>query len=512
MSPIDLAIAVGLLIVIALQIALMMKVAGLHLPADLGAKLEALDLRLSDNVAIVQLSINGFREESAKSAQALREELATRVDQLGASLQQTLTTMGSQQTERFDAVGTEQTRRFDSFATQLGDHRSASAEDAKALRDEVSANLLALGRKVAENLDQASQKQTEALAGATATIKELTDKNEARQEALRQTVETRLDNIRNENAEKLEQMRVTVDEKLQGTLNERLGASFSQVNENLERVFRSVGEMQALATGVGDLKRVLSNIKSRGTWGEGTLGTLLEQVMTPEQYALNVEVQPHSGQRVEYAIKLPGQGDEPLWLPMDSKMPLGDYERLIEASDRGDIAAVDEAGKSLERSILNCARDICGKYVHPPYSTDFGVMFLPSEGLFAEVVRRPGLVDQLQRECRVIVTGPTTLMALLNSLRMGFRSLAIQQRSSEVWQVLAAVKTEFGKFGPVLEKIQKKLGEAQNVVEQARTRGRAMDRKLRDVEALPEAAARDLLAIAVSDLVDDDELEEQAAQ
>jgi DNA recombination protein RmuC len=242
-------------------------------------------------------------------------------------------------------------------------------------------------------------------------------------------------------------------------------------------------------------------VKSRGTWGEGNLGMLLEQVMTPEQYAQNVEVRPNSGQRVEFAVRLPGDGDETIWLPIDSKLPTEDYERLILASEAGDAVAVEEASKALERAIRTCAKDICDKYVSPPHTTDMGVMFLPTEGLFAEVVRRPGLIDALQRECRVIVTGPTTLMALLTALRMGFRSLAIQKRSSEVWQVLGAVKTEFGKFGDVLDKVHKKLGEAQNVVEQAGTRRRAVDRKLRGVEALPDAAAGALLAITGEDLI-----------
>lgn len=489
-------IAALLVIVIALSI----RVAQLK-PDSLRAQIEAMGTRLSENSTFVQQGLSSMREEAAKASQNLRGEMIGSFDKLSEGV-----------SKRMGEQAVEQTRRFDSFGKQLVEHRSAAGEDAKSLREEVGKSLSGLGAKVAETLDTLGQKQTNAMTVSTAAIKEMGETNERRQEALRQTVEGRLDSLRTENAEKLEQMRVTVDEKLQGTLEQRLGASFNQVNENLERVFKSVGEMQALATGVGDLKRVLSNIKSRGTWGEGTLGLLLEQVLTPEQYSQNVEVHPHSGQRVEYAIKLPGQGDHPLWLPLDSKMPLGDYERLAEAAEKGDTVGVEQAGKSLERAILLCAKDICAKYVHPPYSTDFGVMFLPSEGLFAEVVRRPGLVDQLQRECRVIVAGPTTLNALLNSLRMGFRSLAIQQRSSEVWQVLAAVKTEFGKFGPVLEKVHKKLGEAQNIVEQARTRGRAMDRKLRDVEALPEAAAQDLLAIAVHEIVDDAEELDSPAQ
>ena len=504
-------------------------------------KLESLSARSGEAAAAMQAGFAGLREETATANRQSREELANRLEGIGTTLANAVGTIGNAQSDRLDGFGKqlsdnrssgeaqgkalreeltgsfdklvtslstriseqagEQARRLDSFAAQLAEHRKGSGEDAKALRGEVSQTLATLGARLGEGLDAAATRQTEGLVAVVETVKDLTNANERRQDQLRQTVETRLDAIRTENAAKLEEMRVTVDEKLQGTLEARLGASFSQVNENLERVFKSVGEMQTIATGVGDLKRVLSNVKSRGTWGEGNLGLLLEQVMTPEQYAQNVEVRPNSGQRVEYAVRLPGDGDETIWLPIDSKLPTGDYERLVLASEAGDPAAVEEASKALERTIRNCAKVICEKYVSPPHSTDMGVMFLPTEGLFAEVVRRPGLIDVLQRECRVIVTGPTTLMALLTALRMGFRSLAIQKRSSEVWQVLGAVKTEFGKFGDVLDKVHKKLGEAQNVVEQAATRRRAMDQKLRGVEALPEASAQGLLAISADELI-----------
>jgi DNA recombination protein RmuC len=255
--------------------------------------------------------------------------------------------------------------------------------------------------------------------------------------------------------------------------------------------------MQALATGVGDLKRILGNVKSRGTWGEVALGNILEEILTADQYARNVEVRPRSNQRVEFAVKLPGDGEMPLWLPLDAKYPSEDYDRLVEATERGDPEAAEAALRGIETRVRNAARDICAKYVAPPYSTDFAVLFLPTEGLFAEVIRRPGLVDWLQRECHVMVAGPTTLVSLLTSLRMGFRTLAIQQRSSEVWQVLSAVKNEFEKFGGVLDKVHKKLDEAQKVVEEAGVRRRAMDRKLRSVEVLPESEAAVLLAPAV---------------
>jgi DNA recombination protein RmuC len=266
----------------------------------------------------------------------------------------------------------------------------------------------------------------------------------------------------------------------------------------LEAVFRGVGEMQTLATGVGDLKRVLSSVKLRGVWGEVSLGGILEQVLAPDQFERNVEIRPGSGQRVEFAIRLPGNDEEsgPLWIPVDAKFPTEDYERLIDASERGDLAHVEAASKALEMRIRSAAKDICEKYVQPPRSTDFGVLFLPTEGLFAEVIRRPGLIDALQRDCRIVVTGPTTLMALLNSLRMGFRTLAIQKRSSDVWRVLAAVKTEFGKYGEVMDKVQRKLQEASNTIDDVAKRRRAIDRKLRGVEVLPELVATGILDFA----------------
>jgi DNA recombination protein RmuC len=313
-------------------------------------------------------------------------------------------------------------------------------------------------------------------------------------DSVRRTVEARLDAMRAENNEKLEAMRTTVDEKLHRTLEERLGASFKLVSDQLEQVFKSVGEMQSLAAGVGDLKRVLTNVRSRGIWGEVSLGNILEQVLTAEQYERNVEIRPGSGQRVEFAIRLPGaDGDGPLWLPIDAKFPTEDYERLLDAVERTDPAASEAAARAIETRVRHAARDICAKYVAPPHSTDFALMFLPTEGLYAETVRRAGLVEALQRDCRVVVAGPTTLLALLNSLRMGFRSLAIQKRSSEVWQVLRAVKTEFEKYGDLLDKVQKKLDEASSTIEGVARSRRQIDRRLAGVESLPEREAGLLL-------------------
>jgi DNA recombination protein RmuC len=387
--------------------------------------------------------------------------------------------------------------RFDPAAQQQAIEASLARLE-QGLRDE-----LARGRQ--ENTLGAKLLREEAAASARSsreemqlTLKQIGEQLHSAVAELRQAVEGRLDVLRAENAAKLEQMRQTVDEKLQGTLEQRLGASFKMVNDSLTRVHESVGEMQALAAGVGDLKRILSNVKARGTWGEVALGNILEEILSADQYARNVEVRPRSNQRVEFAIKLPGDGEAPLWLPLDAKYPTEDYHRLVEATECGDSEAAEAALRGIEARVRSGAKDICAKYVAPPHSTDFAVMFPPTEGLFAEVIRRPGLVDWMQRECRVMAAGPTTLVSLLTSLRMGFRTLAIQQRSSEVWQVLSAVKTEFEKFGGVLDKVHKKLDEAQKVVEEAGVRRRAMDRKLRGVEVLPEAEATVLLELAAA--------------
>lgn len=318
-----------------------------------------------------------------------------------------------------------------------------------------------------------------------------------RLETVRKTVEDKLQTIQGENAEKLEQIRQTVDEKLQGTLEKRLGESFRQVSERLEQVHKGLGEMQTLATGVGDLKKVLTNVKTRGTWGEVQLGTMLEQVLNPDQFSANVATK-EGGERVEFAIKLPGQGaekDEIVWLPIDAKFPIEDYQRLTEAQEKADVEGVESAGKQLENRVKICARDICEKYLNPPKTTDFGLMFLPIEGLYAEVIRRPGLTDVVQRECRVAIAGPTTLWAILNSLQMGFRTLAIQERSSEVWNLLGAVKTEWTRYGDVLEAVHRKLHQASETIEKAKVRSRAIGRKLKDVQGLPAGETASLLSM-----------------
>jgi DNA recombination protein RmuC len=314
-------------------------------------------------------------------------------------------------------------------------------------------------------------------------------------------VESKLSAIQADNEKKLEQVRATVDEKLHATLEQRLGESFKQVADRLEQVHRGLGEMQSLAKDVGSLNRVLNNVKSRGTFGEVQLAGLLEQVFTPEQYATNVETVPHSGARVEFAIKLPGRREDglPLWLPIDAKFPREDYERLLDAQERADKPEAEAAGKALEQRLRLEARTIREKYVAPPHTTEFAILFVPTEGLYAEALRRPGLMEALQREYRVTLTGPTTLLATLTSLQMGFRTLALEKRSAEVWEVLGAVKTEFGKFGEVLARTKKKLDEASNTIEQAQTRTNVMTRKLKGVEAMSEGRTTLMLGAAEVD-------------
>ncbi len=377
----------------------------------------------------------------------------------------------------------EQTRVLGQF-TQRTDQRldglrQALLDDARKTREEGAQSLRAFGDALEQRL------------AALATG------NEQRLTAMRATLEERLAAIQHDNAARLEQMRATVDEKLQSTLEARLGQSFRQVSDQLEKVYKGLGEMQSLATGVGDLKRVLGNVKTRGIFGEVQLGMLLEQVLTPEQYAGNFAPVPGSGDRVEFAIRLPGAtSDAPVWLPIDAKFPREDYERLLDAQDRADAEGVAAAAAALERRLRDEARTIRGKYIAPPHTTDFAILFLPTEGLYAEALRRPGLFEALQREHRVTVAGPTTLNALLNSLQMGFRTLAIQQRSGEVWQLLGAVKTEFGKFGGVLDKVKKKLDEASGQIEATGVRTRVIERKLREVESLLPEESRALLGDA----------------
>jgi DNA recombination protein RmuC len=359
------------------------------------------------------------------------------------------------------------------------------------------------------------QQQESALRRFSDTLAEqlrlLSESNERRQGEMRAAIEVKLTALQDGNEKKLDQMRATVDEKLHATLEQRLGESFKQVADRLEQVHKGLGEMQTLARDVGALNRVLTNVKTRGIFGEMQLAGLLEQVFTPEQYATNVATIPGSSDRVEFAVRLPGQRTDgvPLWLPIDAKFPREDYERLLDAQERADPIAAEAAAKAIEVRLRLEAKSIRDKYVSPPHTTDFGILFVPTEGLYAEALRRPGLLEALQREYKIMLTGPTTLLATLTSLQMGFRTLALEKRSAEVWEVLGAVKTEFGKFGDVLAKTKKKLEEASNTIDQAQTRTRAMTRSLKTVEALPESRVTELLPGLNSDNSASDEDESQ---
>lgn len=368
------------------------------------------------------------------------------------------------------------------FKEEISRVRAESGEHARALREEVQASLTNFNNLLVGSVDRISRVQKERLEEFAAQLRALTESNQKKADELRAAVETKLTALQSDNAAKLEEMRRTVDEKLQGTLDKRLGESFKLVSERLELVHKGLGEMQNLATGVGDLKRVLTNVKTRGAWGEIQLGNLLEQILTAEQFERNVNTAGRAF--VEFAIKLPGRDDDgkSVYLPIDAKFPKEDYERLVEAAERADQFAVEKAAKDLEMRIRSQARDIRDKYINPPKTTDFGLLYLPTEGLYAEAVRRPGLIEALQRD-RIVLVGPTTLAALLNSLQMGFRSLAIQKQSSEVWKILGAVKLEFGKFGEALDKVKKKLNEAGGAIDDAAHRSRQMERNLKKVEA-----------------------------
>jgi DNA recombination protein RmuC len=398
------------------------------------------------------------------SASALRIETGARLTELQTGIVQQLTGLGGLQGQQLQGFGQQVARMSEQAEASARSNREESAQRLQAFAGALQNQLADLTRSIQQNLAE-----------------------------VRGTLQTQIGALQAGNETKLDQMRATVEEKLQSTLEARLGESFKQVSDRLEQVHRGLGEMQTLAAGVGDLKRVLSNVKSRGGYGEVQLGALLEQLLTTEQYGVNVATRPGSNERVEFAVRLPGQGELPCWLPIDAKFPVEDYERLQLAHDRADLPAIEEAARALESRIRNEAKRIREKYVEPPYTTEFALLYLATEGLYAEVLRRPGLVEALQREQRIVVTGPTTLSAMLNSLQMGFRTLALEKRSSEVWQVLGAVKTEFGKFGEVLGKLKAQLQTASNTIDAAETRTRQMSRALKTVEALPQSQAAELL-------------------
>ncbi|HEV7618146.1 MAG TPA: DNA recombination protein RmuC [Burkholderiaceae bacterium] len=425
-----------------------------------------------------------LRAQMQTTAQSTRQELTGNFAQFQQTLAAQLTSVATIQNNQIDGFSQQLAKLNEANAQQLESMRQAITLQAQTGREEQSIALKRFG----DTLNQ--------------TLTALTESNAQRMAEVRATLEAKIKDLQTDNGARLEEMRKTVDEKLHATLEHRLGESFKLVSDRLEKVHQGLGEMQQLAIGVGDLKRVLTNVKTRGTWGEVQLEMLLEQILTADQYAKNVETIPGTGERVEFAIKLPGVDDGlvPVWLPIDAKFPKEQYERLAEAADRADADGVALAGRELERAVRLEAKTIAEKYLSPPLTTDFAILFLPTEGLYAEVMRRPGLADELQRTCRVSIAGPSTLSALLSSLQMGFRTLALEKRSSEVWQVLGAVKTEFGKFGDVLAATKMTLERAAKNIEQAETRSRQMARKLKSVEAMPSEAAQRLLGTEFPDV------------
>ncbi len=427
--------------------------------------------------ALLKDELTRNRTEAAQGDKIAREELS-----------QSLNTFGSSLTKQVLDIATSQKDQLISFATQINQANKETREELrtafKSFEGTLGIGIKELNEGQKQKLDSLHTKQTELIQ----TI-------ETRLEKMREIVEGKLKLMQDDNNDKLEKMRATVDEKLHHTLETRLGQSFKLVTDKLDLVHKGLGEMQVLATGVGDLKKVLSNVKTRGVLGEYQLANLLEQLLTPEQYQKNIKTKIGSEAMVEFAIKLPGRDDKSttIFLPIDSKFPSEDYQLLLEAYEKGDKELIESASKQLATRIKVFAKDIRDKYIDPPNTTDFGIMFLPFEGLYAEVLRCAGLFECLQRDFKVNIVGPTTLAAFLNSLQMGFRTLAIEKRSSEVWEILGAVKTEFGRFGDILDKTQKKLTEASNVIDEAGVRSRAIEKKLKNVQELPKVESIQLL-------------------
>ena len=453
----------------------------------LAPQFAAVDGALARQERALREELAAIRQESALEARRGREEQSEALVRLTQAL-------GSQ----VGQLGQLQAQQLEVFAQQLARSRQEAAAESHQGREAQAQGLARLAESLNAQVGQFGQTQGQHLEAFAQQLAQVSQALDQRFEQLRQVVEARLVALQADNAGKLEEMRKTVDEKLHATLEQRLGESFKLVSDRLEQVHRGLGEMQTLAAGVGDLKKVLTNVKTRGSWGEVQLSNLLEQILTPEQYATNVITRPRSNDRVEFAISLPGKGDgladAPVWLPIDAKFPIEDYQKLQDAQERADAAGVEEAAKALENRLKLEAKSIREKYVEPPHTTDFALLYLPIEGLYAEALRRPGLAEMLQREYRVSLSGPTTLTAMLNSLQMGFRTLAIEKRSSEVWSVLGAVKTEFGKFGEALAATKKKLEQATNSIGAAEVRTRQIERKLKSVEALPSGEAYGLLS------------------
>ena len=455
-------------------------------------KLEQVDRTVTEQLQNTSRTLVSTVGELGKSQKVATEMLVAAVGELGEAQSERLeaVTRSISDLTQSNGVGIENIRK--SIDERIQNLQTSNGNSLKQIRQTVTENLQSTSDTLVTTIGELGNTQSERLEAATRSISDLTQSNKTSIDGVRTIVDQRLQAMQDSNEKKLDQMRQTVDEQLQSTLEKRLGESFNLVSQRLEDVQRGLGEMQNLATGVGDLKRVLTNVKTRGTWGEVQLGTLLEEILTPDQYRTNVKLHDNSHEAVEYAICLPGNEtgqDSCVWLPIDSKLPLADYERLVDATD---AAAEHSATQALTRVVRAEAKKIQEKYIAPPKTTDFAIMFLPTEGLYAEVLRVPGLITEFLQRYRIVVAGPTTLAAILSSLRMGFRTLAIEKRSSEVWEILSAVKSEFGKFGGVMDKLKKQLNTASKTIDETGVRTRAMERKLRTVEELPpeEAAVR----------------------
>lgn len=476
MTNFEIIFLVLVTLVLVLQVALLMRSRAGDITTPLVQLRHELEKHQQQTTERVEREL---RMQVQTTAQSTRQEQTGNLARFQQSLSAQLTSVATIQNNQIDSFAQQLAKLNEVNALQLESMRQAITLQAQAGREEQAGSL----KHLADTLNQA--------------LTVLTESNSHRLAEVRATLETKIQSLQTDNATRLEEMRKTVDEKLHATLEQRLGESFRLVSERLEKVHQGLGEMQQLAIGVGDLKRVLTNVKTRGTWGEVQLELLLEQMLTVDQYGKNVETIPGSGERVEFAVKLPGQidGQPPVWMPIDAKFPKEQYERLAEAAERADAEGVAQAGRELERAVRLEAKTIAEKYLAPPLTTDFAILFLPTEGLYAEVMRRPGLADELQRVHRISIAGPTTLSALLNSLQMGFRTLAMEKRSSEVWQVLGAVKTEFGKFGTALAATRATLERAAKNIESAEVRSRQMARKLKSVETLSADVAQRILGV-----------------
>lgn len=451
-------------------------------------------LEVSKIDPLIRMEFAGNREEIQKNAKAAREELSASLKDFSEQFTQAITASLKGNEEKTDAL----VRRFAEHSQALNE---LLATTSKENRTELANGLRSFEERFTSNVKDFNELQRQKFSDFALKQEQLKTDTETKLEKIRETVELKLKSLQEDNGKRLEEMRNIVDEKLQNTLEKRLNDSFTLISERLELVHKGLGEMQTLASSVGDIKKVMTNVKSRGVLGEYQLANLLEDLLTNEQYERNVKTKTNSGAIVEFAIKMPNNNnlEKTLWLPIDSKFPKEDYEALVDAYDEGDPDTIELLRRSFRSAIIKNAKDIREKYIDPPNTTEYGIMFLPFESLYAEVLRTPGLFEAIQKDYKVTVTGPTTLSALLSSLQMGFRTLAIEKRSSEVWDLLGVVKTEFNRFGTVLEKTKKKLQEATNTIDQAGVRSRAIERQLRKVQELPGSETRKQIETEISD-------------